>query len=309
MAHSALSPRTRTTFAVLLLVVLALAPAKLTRWLSVLRDPVMTIIAPISGPASALSIALRRGGTAGTPEELDLEQTRTQLSEYKVMYNQTADRVRELESLVAELQNGVEAIGGYRFTPLEASARVMQDAAAGTIEINRGSRHGVKPNTIALSRRSQQLIGIVSRVGLMTSTIQVITDKRSEPKLMRAVIMPEDPVSPEQMGKLFECQLKSGGDGTLISDLPIPADIAASLKPGQEVRLKDDQWPATAQMCLLGRVLRVEETRDRDLLHRNLRVAPDLDSDLTRVKSLILHIPIDDGAAPAAQPQNAGARP
>lgn len=297
MAQAAMSPRMRTTVAVLLLIALALAPTRFTRWLGFLRDPTMTIIAPISGPASALSIALRRGSGSGTHEELELDEARSELHQYRDLYNKAIDRVNELESLVTELQRGIHPLGGYRFTPLEATARVARNSAAGTIEINRGRHHGVKSGTVALTRRTQQIIGIVSRVGLMTSTIDVVTQKRAETRLIRAVVMPRDPVDPSSLRSIVNCQIKAVGDGSFITELTIPADVAASITPGQEVRIKDDQWPATAQMSLIGRVVRVEETADKHPLHRHLRIKPDFDSDLTRVSSMILHIPVDDGAA------------
>lgn len=295
-----MSPRKRTTLAVLLLIALALAPSRVTRWLSFLRDPVMTILAPVSGPASALSIALRRGEGGADREELELEEATNELAQYKDLYSKAIDRVTELESLVTELQRGIHPLGGFRYTPLDATARVARDSAAGTIEINRGRHHGVKAGTVALTPRTQQLIGIVTRVGLMTSTIEVVTQKRAETRLIRAVVMPEGPVDPANFSALLNCQIRAVGDGSFLTELTIPVDEAAKIVPGQEVRLKDDQWPATAQMSLIGRVVRVEETADKHPLHRHLRIKPDFDSDLTRVNSMILHIPADDDdVAPA----------
>jgi len=295
-----MSPRKRTTLAVLLLIALALAPSRVTRWLSFLRDPVMTILAPVSGPASALSIALRRGEGGAEREELELEEAANELAQYRDLYSKAIDRVTELESLVTELQRGIHPLGGFRYTPLDATARVARDATAGTIEINRGRHHGVKAGTVALTPRTQQLIGIVTRVGLMTSTIEVVTQKRAETRLIRAVVMPEGPVDPANFSGLLNCQIKAVGDGSFLTELTIPVDEAAKIVPGQEVRLKDDQWPATAQMSLIGRVVRVEETADKHPLHRHLRIKPDFDSDLTRVNSMILHIPADDDdVAPA----------
>ena len=114
---------------------------------------------------------------------------------------------------------------------------------------------------------------------------------------MVAVIMPRKPATPETpQEEAVTCRLTPAGDGTFITDLPIAATTADRLAPGQEVRLKDDYWPSPAQMVLIGRVVRVEETKDRDPLFRHVRVRPDLDADLSRIRSVILHIPVEDDA-------------
>jgi hypothetical protein len=207
-------------------------------------------------------------------------------------------RIDDLEALVRELQSGVEAMRAQRVRLLEGT-RVGADLQNGTIEIARGSSHGVRAGALVTARRSQQIVGIVTDAGHLTSTVRLLTDARFQPKLMRGVVMPEEPVTPELLATLPVVQLRPAGDGTLITDLPIASATAEALKEGQEIRLRDDAWPSAAQMLVLGRVERVEQTRDRDVLWRHVRVRPALDNDLARVGSVMLLIPADDLPAPA----------
>lgn len=294
------SARKRVSGAILVLLVTALLPASVSRPLGALREPVMTVIAPVAHASAVVAAALDpRGTRRRSIDTQSHEDLRGELDEWKRMYLQSVQRVEDLEARITDLQAGVDPERATRTRLLEAT-RIGADPRAGTITVSRGERHGVRPGTIAVGRRSQQLVGVVVNVGELTSTIRLITDPRIEPRLIGAVIMPNGPVTADDMPDLPICLLRPKGDGLLVTDKEIGADVAASLQIGQEVRLRDNLWPSTAQMFLLGRISRIEQTRDRDPLHRHLRVRPDLDTDLARVRSVILHVPLDEDAAPAA---------
>lgn len=296
----ALKPRTRVVTIILVLMGLALAPTRFTSWLGFVRDPLMAVLAPISGPASAVSRALRPGGTT-EEEQLDAEALARERDEYKRMYLLNQQRVDELELLVKELQSGVEAMRAQRIRLLEG-ARIGTDLQNGTIEIARGSRHGVREGSIVIARNSQQIVGVVTSVNHLTCTVRVLTDQRFQPKLMRGIVMPTGQSTPEALAAQPRLLLVPAGDGTLVTDrqTPMATEAAEKLVHGQEVRLQDDSWPSSAQMLVLGKVESVEYVKNHDPAWRHVRVRPSLDNDLIRVGSVIILIPIDDTRASSA---------
>ena len=277
---------------VALIVLTSLAPTSLTGWITGVRGPFMTIIAPVSGPAEALSVWLRPPETlaspdASTPEAELLRQYERMQLEYAV----ALERIVTLEGLVRDLQEGVEFQPNVPMARVEA-VKIGANIAGGTIDISRGARDGVTAGSIAVARRSQQLVGIVTSVGPLVSTVHVITDDRVNPGLMVGVVMPGGPLgSAAELAALPRIQLKPAGDGTLVAD-QVGIGDAQRIAPGQRVRLMDETWPATASMLVLGQVVRVEATEEP--LFKRIVVKPEADP--ARVSAMILSIPRDSGA-------------
>ena len=307
MARRSPSPRTVLAAVVLALLVGSLAPADLVGWVGWFRGPFMAVIAPISGPLSALSVRLRPSPDRADPR--DLASRGELLEENERLYVEALDlksRVLELEGLVRDLQGGVGAPGELRWTPLEAT-RVGADPGSGTIEVKGGRRQGVAPGTVAVARRSSQLVGPVTAVGPMTSTVHLVTDTGLRPALMIGVVVPDGTSpSPEALAEAVRCQLRPEGDGTLLSE-PLGADDAERVSVGDPVHLDDDSWPSTASMLTLGRVTAVLDTDNP--LFKQIVVTPGVDP--ARLRSVILRVPgaetapgtpWDGAAGPGADP-------
>lgn len=283
--------------ATLVIVLLALLPLRVTGWLSAFRGPLMTIIAPIAAPLSAISTWLRddSGERPSVATQSTLEAANAERDRLARLYLQSMARIDELEALLEDLQR-VTARRSAAVQQMEAR-RVGVNLPAGTVDYDRGSLHGVTSAAVALSRRGEQLVGQITRVSPTVSTAHLITDARRDAPLMVGVIIPADergeqfPQSAEALRALKRCQLRPQGDGTLVDpQFGVGADERSPVAVGDFVRLLDESWPSSAQMAVLGRVIAIEPTEQP--LFRVLRVAPI--ADIQRLRSVIMLVPLDD---------------
>lgn len=272
---------------VALLVATALLPSSITGWITSFRGAFMTFVAPISGPAEGLSAWLRPPATLVSPDASTPEaELLRQYEKMQLDYSVALERVVALQALVRDLQEGVEFQPEVPVARIEA-VKIGTNIAGGTIDVSRGTRDGVAEGSIAVARRSQQFVGIVTSFGPLVSTVHLITDPRVSPGLMVGVVMPGRPLgSAEELASLPRMQLKPAGDGTLVADA-VGINDAQRILPGQRVRLMDETWPAAASMLVLGQVLRVEPTEEP--LFKRVIVRPEVDP--ARVSAMILNIP------------------
>ncbi len=275
-----------------LLIATALLPSKITGWITWLRGPFMTVVTPIAGPAAALGAWLRPPDTLVSPDATTPEaELLRQYEKLQLDYAVALERVGTLEALVRDLQEGVDFQPQIPISKIEA-ARVGSNIASGTIDVSRGDRDGVVVGAVAVARRSQQLVGIVTSSGPLVSTVHLITDPRVNPGLMVGVVMPaRPPTSAHELAALPRIQLKPAGDGTLVMD-QVGIGDAQRILPGQRVRLMDETWPAAASMLVLGQVIRIEPTDEP--LFKRIVVKPEVDP--ARVSAMILNIPKETGA-------------
>lgn len=278
--------------AVIVLLVLALAPHRATSWASWLRGPLETVLAPGARPLALLSQVLRPGRTVdlsrADASELELQRQREELETELARANA---RIAELERLVSDLQLGAAAPGLGTTRPVVAS-RVGQALGSGTIDVRAALRDGITVGTVATARGTQQLVGLVTSTGPMVSTVRLITDRRLEPGLMQAVIGAEGALDAETQANLPRCQLRPDGAGLLIDEqVPLPQGSEAFIHIGALVRLDDPTWPGAAQLLTLGRIERIEDGASPQF--RKLSVRPIVD--IARVTGVILHVPRGEG--------------
>lgn len=282
-----------------MLLVTSLAPARYTGWLSWFRGPFMTLMAPASGPVTGLSAWLRPASSVDRFEGASESELERQIRELEILLLRANQRIERLEDTIAVYERGTAYAQPVPTRKLEAT-RVSANLAAGTFDVNRGRRHGVIGGTVAVARRSEQLVGMVTAAGPLVSTVHVLTDERLEPNLMVGVVLPEpaggESLAPEGFAGLPRAQFRPTGEGTLLADA-VGADDASRMEVGDVVRLDDETWPSAASMLILGRVTRVEPTDD-PLFHRVV-VAPL--SDLARLRSIVLFIPEESGVSGGGQ--------
>jgi cell shape-determining protein MreC len=294
--------------ALVAIVLLAVLPLRVTGWVSVFRGPMMTVLAPIAAPLSALSVWLRSdsGGRLAVPNQATLEAANAERDRLARLYLQSLSRIDELEALLEDLQR-VTARRSAAVQQLEAR-RVGINLSAGTVDYDRGAVHGVTSGAVALSRRGEQLVGQITKLGPSVCTAHLITDKRKDAPLMVGVIIPADaqgnerlPEGSDVLASLKRCQLRANGEGTLVdAHFGVGPDGQDTVSVGDYVRLLDESWPSSAQMAVLGRVVAIEPAEQP--LFRVLRVAPI--ADIQRLRSVILLVPLDEKlpSAPASTP-------
>ena len=281
MQRGPLSPRRLLPIVLLGLVVLALAPTSLTGWVSGARNPLETVLIPVSDPVAGLLARARAPGGEADPRVADLEQ---RLDQEMLLRAQAEQRIEQLRSMVRDLQ------AGLRITP-EAPARSVwasvvgysPDPREGLILAGRGSNHGIVTGQTTALARGVQLVGRVVDVSSRTSRIIPITHPRAG--LIKAMVMTADPVSG------YAALLLPQGDGTLLGELVATAE---GIEVGQMVRLRDDAWPATVQMVEIGRVTEVGRKENQRV---TVVVRPEID--VSRVSEVVLRIPLDPEAGDA----------
>ncbi len=286
MTRRAPSPRTILGLATAVLLAAALAPSPFTRWITWFRGPFMTLLAPVAGPVTALSSWLRPAAFTDRFDDAPESELQRQIRELEMLLLTANSRIERLEERITEYERTTLYERPVPTRKLEAS-RISANLPAGTFDVNRGQRHGVVGGTVAVARRSEQLVGIVTAAGPLVSTVHVLTDRRLEPNLVVGIVMPDDArLSPEEFSALPRAQFRPTGDGALLADA-VGAGDAARIQPGHIVRLADETWPSAASMLILGRVTRVEPTDD-PLFYRVTAVPL---ADVARLRSIILVIP------------------
>jgi hypothetical protein len=290
MSRRTPSPRSLATLAVLALVATSLIPIEFT-WF---RGPLMAALAPASGPATAIGAWLRPGRVERSPRAGSSEpELIAALERLDRDLGRALARIGTLEAVIRDIQSGVAYPAEVPVVRIEA-ARVGVNLSSGTIEVSRGARHGVQRGSIALARGTEQLVGIVTSVGPLVSTVHLVTDRRLSPPLMVGVAVPPDrSLGFDELAAAPNCQLRPVGDGTLASD-EVGAPDAALMSVGDRVRLLDDTWPSEAQMVVLGRIASIEPTDEP--LFRRVVVAPEVEP--ARLRSVILQVPAGEGVAP-----------
>jgi len=291
MNRGPLSPKRLLPILLAALAVLALAPSSLTAsWVGWPQNPLLFVLTPVSHPIERFAARARQTEPAGDdPRLTDLRQ---QLDQERLRRAQGERRIEELGSIVRDLQAGLtiapDSPARSVFAPIIGAS---PDPRQGVIIAGRGASDGVTAGQTVAVARGVHLVGRVVAVANRTCRIVPITHPRAG--LIGVMVMTDDPVTG------FEAQLIAAGEGTLRGDL---VGDARGVEEGQTVRLSDTSWPASSQMVLVGRVVKVERKENQRL---TVTVAPDFD--VSRVSEVVLRIPLDP--TPAARPPAAGDAP
>ncbi len=274
------------------LLVLCLAPPKLTRWLEWFRDPLVVVVTPAARPASMISSWLRPG-SAPVPrdEELSADDALRQRDELNTMYLQALRENEALRATIRDLQNGREFASDPSCESFVAP-RVGRDLNAGTIEVRGGAADEITEGSVAVSAGGQQLIGIVTAVGRLTSTVRAVTHTSGENAAIETLLVPPGVTDPGAILGAPRCRLEPVGDGTLIGEIGVESPDDEQIAPGLLARLDDPTWPACASRLIVGRIIEVRRTDHP--LHRRIVVQPEIDP--MHAPSVVLRIPQPDGA-------------
>ncbi|MEM9083959.1 MAG: rod shape-determining protein MreC [Planctomycetota bacterium] len=272
-------------------VLVSFAPLKVTGWMSLFRDPLLTVIAPVSGPVSILATRLR-GDEDRNESELG-ELTRTELEELYLEEQrgrlEALGRIMALEAIIRDLQGGVE---GFSALPIRRMvAPVIGSTPPAKITVRRGTADGVYAlSTVAVASGTHQIVGVVSDVERRLSTVHLLTDKQMPWGLIEGVVVDAGGVTREALESAPRLQLRAVGNGTLVAE-QVVQETAEQISVGQLVRVRDGTVSDAAQMLVLGEVRQVEETDDPQ--HRLVLVRPLVD-DLSRVGTAVLYMPVVD---------------
>jgi len=289
MHRGPLSPRRLLPIILIALAVLAMLPTSATRWVAGARNPLETVLIPVSDPVSDLLAAAREDPGEADPRVADLEE---QIEQERLLRAQAEQRVGQLRAIVRDLQAGLTIAPDAPARSVWASVvGYSPDPREGLIIAGRGSAHGVIEGQTVAVARGVHLVGRVVDVARRTSRIVPVTHPRAG--LIKAVVMVDDPMSG------FGALLTPLGDGTLTGDLVAEAE---GIEEGQAVRLRDDSWPSSSQMVVIGRVTSVGRKENQRL---TVVVEPELN--VSRVSEVVLRIPTAPASGSGEDPGGEGA--
>ena len=191
-------------------------------------------------------------------ENIDLLRQRLQAAE---------QRADELDEQLRQLQQIPEDT--FAVTQRRVIARITsRSPAAGlaVVDLRKGERDGVEPNTVAVYAGVHLLGRTGEDVSTFRSTLIPLASRATG--LVRAVVgapAPElDPTARQEV-----VHLEPAGDGTFVADI----DRSRVVLEGDVVRLEDNAWPRTAQQMVIGHVTVISD-KDQQPLRRRITVEP-----------------------------------
>ena len=255
--------------AVGLLCVLALLPQRFCVYGPPLHGAVMSMLGLISKPLISVSSRIKQ---QIDPPELGadkLETLRDQVLHQDAVIRNLKRRIHRLRAVNAELQGLREQLGESYLLRHAAVIGAGSDISAATLQINQGSRDGMRIGMPAVD--GANLIGRIIQTGPTSSAIEPIT---AEGNLLEVVLTPPRlstrgrPWTPRQTA-LLEAQGRRLLTAVVDRELPI--------EPGYYARLEDEDgpsgWPVSVQGRIVGRVVRIEPLPD-DPLRKRIIVRP-----------------------------------
>ena len=283
MQHQPMIVRWSMPITIVVLFALAFTPAKWLGWTDWFAAQVKVAIVPVTHPLT-IAIDTIVPTRISDPEASDRERTITnELERVRLELLQTRQENARLSNLIDQYTRGAD------ITPELNVKQVTRPRIANLtgdiLLIRTGNVPGLAQGTVVVAD-AVQLLGRVSRVDGRTANVLPITAPSAQP-ILATVLLNTDG------SRQARCFLKPVGDGTLRGEIARPSlDETTSIQVGQEVRLQDSQWPTSAQMLLVGTILKVERNDEQPLRPRII-VRPSI-ADLRRVPEVILRIPITD---------------
>lgn len=294
------SARTLLRISLVLLFVMAIVPMRFTRWTTGFADVAVTVSAPVSNAVRWVSDPLTRPFRRSADPAL-AEQY---LQELEVARQRSLDlelKVRELERLVFELQRGAELTPelGVQQVAAPVIGR-FSEASSSALQVRAGTGRGVVENSVAVVE-GLQLLGRVERVTGAWCVVRPITDKAAGG--LMALVMTGD-----ELESGIQCRLEPAGGGRLEGPATWVFDetrrAPVEITVGMTVRLRDETWPRSAQMLIVGEVVEVSPAPDEPT-RTIITVAPTVP--LQRVSEVVLRVPIDPDTEDASGSDEGGA--
>ncbi len=290
MKRSPLNARQVLLVLVVVLVVSSFLPA---RWAGGLSAPPRHIInaaaRPVTYPLKLLADSIRR------PPDLRVDNSSNEALARQ--YEAALQTIRRLEMQLEDAQQEIATLSQVR-TNLGLSGVQLYPAsvtawstgrAQPSLTINRGSRHRVRVGMVVAS--GFNLVGRVSSVGQVTSTVRLITAPDTR---VTVRIVPPLPDSPSRQ-MLVQAQTVAGEDRLMAqTDVDDPARV------GDLAHLDDERWPAAANGLVVGKVVAIENDPEDPLLRRHTYIQP-LRS-LAYLDRVVVLLPAQGATSPDHQP-------
>ena len=265
------------------LFILSFLPARLLKWTDWFSAQVQVAIVPITHP---LTIVVDKIVPTSISDPAANERERALLNELervKVELLQTREENNRLTSLVDQYARGAALKPDFQVK--QATRPRVGNLTGDILQIRTGNIDGLVQGTVVVYEATQ-LVGRVSRVNRKTALVLPITAPGAQ-RIMGTVLLTAD--GSEQS----RCLLSPMGNGLLRGEVARPSlEESLSIEVGQEVRLLDSQWPTSAQMLMIGKIVRVESDPEQPL-RPLIQVRPTFE-DLRRLPEVTFRIPDTD---------------
>lgn len=267
---------------VLVLLVMSLLPRSWSGWLGGFHSLSVRLVAPIAEPVTWMSRWVLPGRGSSVEDEV-VAELRREAERFQALYLRERERTADLERRIREFQQGL----AFTEMPVrQVSAAVIgrgADGAGGSLLVRAGARQGVEVNNV-VTAGGVQVVGQVVRTGSRQCEVRLLTAVGTG-RVLGVVMLEDGTMGP--LASLFPLR----GRGVLQGEVEYRG-TSGEVRVGQVVRLRDDQWPRSAAMLVLGRV---EEVRTIAGGRPLVTVRPTLD--LERLSEVIVrtHPSEEDG--------------
>ncbi len=232
-----------------LIAMLCILPSAWSGWLGNFSSIALFVIAPIQQPVYGLTRWLV-GGRGTKPDDAVVEGLKRERDQYHTLWLREQEHVAELERRNAELQRGVIT----NEIPVRQVATTVigrgSEGTRGDLLIRAGTSQGVEINNV-VTAGGVQIVGRVSRTMSRQSQVRLLTDQANS-KVLGVVMNDDDTQGPT-------CLLHPKPSGIELTGQVEYKSDETKVRVGQLIRLKDDQWPRSASMLVIGRIVSVEE--------------------------------------------------
>ena len=158
----------------------------------------------------------------------------------------------------AALQHINERFGDSDVTlPMVAVTARQFESAGHQFTLGHGTRHGLHEGQVVVV--GPNLIGQIIDAGRSSATVRLVS---SPGTVINSIVAPANwSKTGLKKSQLETRQFEAGSDGTLTALVPKDAPVAL----GQIAFLRDEDWPAEAQGCAIGQVIKIEPVDEHPL--------------------------------------------
>lgn len=310
-----------------LLLALAILPSRYSSWLNWFGSVTEFILAPIQWPLNLVVSALKSGSQPIIARDPVIASLELERDKFKDAYFRTLAELETTRSQVSSMTRGLKLNPNPPFKLLPAPViGSIFDGSSQLLRVRAGARNGITEGSVVVVETAD-LIGRIPQnaVSDRISKVLPIIDRASRP--ITVLLFPGE--AADSLGTVGErpesdwstaiaAQVGPTGAGTLAGQVE-----AARLRPDQPAvrptvgmiaRLRDNRWPASAQMLIVGRVSRVDtQPNGRDVITVTPRYVLPIAEVLIRVsdddeQSLSGPSSVPSGSAPSSRPGTSDGR-
>ena len=262
--------------ALLLILVVALLPARLLPWTADVSDLVLVPVRPLAHAGTLVGQAVRtvRADAGGAEDPaVSIPFLEEERDRYRRLYE--AERLRS-GTLAASLQalQGLPDRGATAAPPLllklDVVGRDPRDGlSTASLKLGPASRARVQAGDAAVFAH-EHVVGRGVRVSEFSATVLPLAHEESGP--VRGTLAPRNDRGDDRgddRSRTTHVQLMPTGDGDFRAEIDLRTDVQL----GDVVMLDDDRWPGWSKALVIGAVVEVEPIDDAPLLQQ-LTVRP-----------------------------------